>query len=979
MANYAILKAAIAAAIKENGNNEITGNLLQQQLLAMVNSLGAGYQFAGIATPATNPGTPDQNVYYLAYQMGEYTNFGATIEEGQIGVFAYNGNWNNNIISSSNIALVNGFYRNTSGSTLATQLVAANDYKTILLPVKTGDSFRVISRAGALAGNWATYDENGIRKRVQNAGTFINQIVTIEDGETQFVYNANGNFEWALYYLNGVINEFLISRAEPNKIPDFPVPEIIAKGSLNYTDGQSLILFNNLLSLTDNAEAYIKISGVASGKIQCLSSAYLVVANIEFNEDGIAHLLIPNNAKHIQVIRDITTGSGTATIEVGKNTGITPIYQNIRILGNRIGDGVELVNVTERRLTYRIKGPFKIKVNSGFAVYYIVRENELDIREGNTNLVAIQDYNRTTFEMEDGGTFLLDFAKQDNSAINITENIIAELTSGPNGLRHFFHKNNVSPQFAISQLDFRYFNLRYGSIDNAGVITNGPHVYSELIPICPLSVIDIAIVNFTPGDDYFRRVFAWFYYVDENGNETYISNINTTNAALHFIGRVPSNANAVRFMFTKWQNGQWQQLDITQIGYNYKVIAKTADIFNDPDFEIKNADTKPIFFNNENDWIQGRAISGTNPGENSVSTAMPVKVTPGHKYLFLWNPIYDTDKLLWTIRLEMLQTIDGVSTGSGQIYRAEPTFTIPFGINYIRIVAEGAYNTTPITPAMAALQNFQIYDITANYYSLPSATKIIPITYATTRYAQAMVIKDGYIFQTFSNGTLEIYSTDSLQLLQTLELPKVQGTITPHCNNIQFGDYYQSGDPFPLLYVSADNINGVIMAIRFVGTMGELVVSNVAEIPTPTLDASTYIAPTQIIDFANKKMVQYSYEIESQYTGNLNGYNNVHIQVCSFDNLNANIAYTVEYVATVPRIFPLQAGKMVDGRCYIVYGGGTQMKSILIFNIYTGKIEKFIDLTNNIFGIVGEEPQAIDEYRGKHYLSTVRGIYEFIV
>ncbi len=71
MANFATLKAAIAAAIKQNGNNEITGNLLQQQLLAMVDSLGvAGFQFKGVATPETNPGTPDQNVFYLAATPG---------------------------------------------------------------------------------------------------------------------------------------------------------------------------------------------------------------------------------------------------------------------------------------------------------------------------------------------------------------------------------------------------------------------------------------------------------------------------------------------------------------------------------------------------------------------------------------------------------------------------------------------------------------------------------------------------------------------------------------------------------------------------------------------------------------------------------------------------------------------------------------------------------------------------------------------
>ena len=94
MANFATLKAAIAAAIKQNGNNEITGNLLQQQLLSMVNSLGANYQYAGIATPSTNPGTPDQNVFYIAGQSGAYSNFGTSLTTNEIGVFYYNGSWN---------------------------------------------------------------------------------------------------------------------------------------------------------------------------------------------------------------------------------------------------------------------------------------------------------------------------------------------------------------------------------------------------------------------------------------------------------------------------------------------------------------------------------------------------------------------------------------------------------------------------------------------------------------------------------------------------------------------------------------------------------------------------------------------------------------------------------------------------------------------------------------------------------------------
>ena len=76
MANYETLKTAIQQVVKTNGNNEITGALLQQSLLAMINSLGAGDQFAGVAYPNTNPGTPDQNVAYLATTPGVYSYFG---------------------------------------------------------------------------------------------------------------------------------------------------------------------------------------------------------------------------------------------------------------------------------------------------------------------------------------------------------------------------------------------------------------------------------------------------------------------------------------------------------------------------------------------------------------------------------------------------------------------------------------------------------------------------------------------------------------------------------------------------------------------------------------------------------------------------------------------------------------------------------------------------------------------------------------
>lgn len=102
MANYGNLKSTIDNNIYENDNQEITGSILNSVLNAMVTSLGAGYQFMGMATPSTSPGTPDQNVFYLASQAGTYDNFGGTVLDGKkLYCFAWkNSAWTASIVCS---------------------------------------------------------------------------------------------------------------------------------------------------------------------------------------------------------------------------------------------------------------------------------------------------------------------------------------------------------------------------------------------------------------------------------------------------------------------------------------------------------------------------------------------------------------------------------------------------------------------------------------------------------------------------------------------------------------------------------------------------------------------------------------------------------------------------------------------------------------------------------------------------------------
>src|SRR5699024_4634988 len=94
MANWSTLKAAVAKVIKTNGNKEITGAVLQKVLNNMISNLGANATFAGIATPTTNPGAPDGNVFYLATEAGTYSNFnGIEIASGEAVILEWRGNW----------------------------------------------------------------------------------------------------------------------------------------------------------------------------------------------------------------------------------------------------------------------------------------------------------------------------------------------------------------------------------------------------------------------------------------------------------------------------------------------------------------------------------------------------------------------------------------------------------------------------------------------------------------------------------------------------------------------------------------------------------------------------------------------------------------------------------------------------------------------------------------------------------------------
>lgn len=209
MGNYEQLKRAIANVIKTNGNQEITGAIMQNVLNTIVSTVGANRTFVGIANKNTNPGTPDGNVFYIAYTAGNYVNFqfGAdylTVKPGELAIL-YNEktNWDKFVIGMSSDGVI--ALANTTNQINATGRYAYTDTGIVMGSNEGSQKVRTFLGAGQpyqftltpVGGN-ALVNIQGIKAD----GTFgiIGSMTLTPDGATKTVTPTENYYGFTIFY-----------------------------------------------------------------------------------------------------------------------------------------------------------------------------------------------------------------------------------------------------------------------------------------------------------------------------------------------------------------------------------------------------------------------------------------------------------------------------------------------------------------------------------------------------------------------------------------------------------------------------------------------------------------------------------------------------------------------------------------------------------------------------------------------------------
>lgn len=374
MANWSTLKAAIAQIIKTNNNQEITGANMQSVLNNIIDNIGENSTFAGIATPATNPGAPDGPVFYFANEPGVYANFGGlSVGDGEVAVLKYNENaWSKDttgLASEKKVTeLESGISNISSSTTLNKRLkelyIDKSKHNFCLARIRyvfyqeSTDSYPVSIGLyqDALSGIQKT-----VEKAIPSSEFENNKVIELGDG-IYAVFNINKSDNQSISYTK--VNSFIFNKPIKGLIASYLYNKEYIRYVQTATYEQSLFnaAIRELLIWGDDVDLVYLIQYNKSKNTLVLvdsSSNYNALAELEYREGEYISRIVPKKARVFGLVIfdwDILTDA--------------PQYQTLKLNTDIAKDVESKVNL--KQLYYAIKDDLKeylsinsIKLNTG--------------------------------------------------------------------------------------------------------------------------------------------------------------------------------------------------------------------------------------------------------------------------------------------------------------------------------------------------------------------------------------------------------------------------------------------------------------------------------------------------------------------------------------------------------------------------------------------------------------------------------------
>lgn len=964
--DYENLKAAVRQAIKQNDNQEITGNLLQSTLLNIVDTIeaGLGKNFNKeliFDVSAYNNGAAFESLQALLSSSDLSTLIPTSVRHGGMSI---------RFIQSSDNKYVQYRLMSDSFNTTVANWQGVDDVPTARSEnlVKSGGVYEEVSKLSQKTNN--TYNTL--------YGDYVFQ-PKVQDLEVGMLDSSGNNYP----HTERIRTKIYIPAQEGDILVNIYDTENYKTGN----QGFNIFEYDKNYSLLRSSKAYVKNNYTCGQNCAYIRFFFSIMADPTITDEIIAahynefYLVYKqrysrkNNQKtsfltnHLlkdfsfcsHKVRDFEFEYGYLDDSNGKkitDTVTSSVYYS------RIRTS-EYISVTPGDI-FRVPTKF-IEDGYNIRIYYYDKNYNFLGLSGRVTFFPYNEryhFNENGYicqTIDDSNASYVHLCIDDNNNNELAPSNFDEI------VEHLYYydekivetfKSHKQEQYLLKEFNSDNDNINLSNYlincacwDSGNLVSAhlGNGFATKLIAVAPFS--ELVITNMA---GIIVRIETFEYYnsnVDKKlvGEYTYSNTIKKV---------LREKENYVSFSFWKSNHSNFTEQELIS-GVTINLNTSHVCIPYSEKIENEFVNKKVLFINDYTSWKLGTANKTSSLETNKCDTNKPIKVIPGHRYVIDW---FESSGICVGVTGSAVDTAAGVWLG-WQNYSYMAFIDIPNSINYIRLTAL----KTDITIQDCVDANVKLIDVTTPPYHLAGSYQRMSWLKLGS-YAQGMAIQNGFVFQAFADGTIEVRNMNNGQLVDTINVPTPTGESSKmHCNNLTFGPKQTSSDEFGLLWLASNNIGTKMVACKITRyNDDDFSLEVIYEITAPSIDSSVYKAVTQFYDFAQNKMLQVAY-----YDDGNGGYGDVHIfgyKVSSWDD-SAQFTQTTDF--KVSKMWAMQGGVYQDNRLYILAGTEGSSARINVFDITVRQIEFIIDLRKSIYGLSdSEELQGIAFYDGDVFVST---------